>query len=134
MFTAKASTLPWPVIAAATEHKALLPVWLVSIIAENYAQVNSFWTPVRMQTVSMSPALPSSPDELHQPALGAQKSLRPEGRGRLLVDKYYRIGGTGADAETTAEAQVLIEGKRAVHYLPCTELASINTFTTVRTS
>ena len=38
----------------------------------------------------------------------------------LLIDQCYRIGGTGADAETTAEAQVLIEGKRAVHNLPST--------------
>ena len=38
-----------------------------------------------MQTVSMSSALPSSPDELHQPALGAQKEPPTKGPGAIVL-------------------------------------------------
>jgi hypothetical protein len=43
MFTAKASTLPWPVLAAATKRKTFLLVWPVLSIAENHTRVNGLW-------------------------------------------------------------------------------------------
>jgi hypothetical protein len=43
LFTTKASTVPWPFIAAATKHKTFLFVWPVLSIAEEQTRVNSFW-------------------------------------------------------------------------------------------